>query len=166
VILGALAVGLALGLALYPEAELETLTQLVRLIGLAGGALMIAGMVVGSPWVVGWATVVLLFQYGLSLIARPAADLWAPLYAAGLLLMVEAGYASLERRARIAGLSGALGREAGRLTALGVAAAALSALVLALASVPVAYGLLVQVAGVGAAAAVLTTMVLLVRRRA
>jgi hypothetical protein len=161
-----LAVGLAFGLALYPEAELETLTQLVRLIGVAGAALMIAGMVVGAPWVVGWATVILLFQYGSSLVARPAVDLWAPLYAAGLLLMIEAAYASLERRARITGLSNLLGRQAGRLVALGLAAAALSALVLALASIPVAYGLLVQVAGVGAAAAVLTTLILLVRQRA
>jgi len=144
----------------------ETLTQLVRLIGVTGAVLMIAGMVGGAPWVVGWATVVLLFQYGLSLVARPAADLSAPLYASGLLLMVEAAYASLERRARIAGLSGRLGREAGRLVALGLAAAALSALVLAVASVPVAYGLLVQVAGVGAAGAALTTLILLVRRRA
>jgi hypothetical protein len=147
-------------------AELANISQLVRLVGIAGAALMVAAMTVGVPWVIGWATVVLVVQYGLSLIARPSVDLWVPLYAAALFLMVESAYASLERRARMVGLSGRLRRESGRLLALGLAAAVLAALVLALASVPVAYGVLVQVAGVGAAAAVLTTLILLVRQRA
>lgn len=127
---------------------------------------MIAAMTVGVPWVIGWSAVVLVVQYGLSLIAHPSVDVWVPLYAAALFLMVESAYASLERRARMAGMFGRLRREWGQLLAQGVAAAALSALVLALASVPVAYGFLVQVAGAGAAAAVLTTLILLVRQRA
>ncbi len=164
--LAVLAVGLAVWLSSYPLAELEAISRLVRLIGVAGVALMVAAMVIGVPWVVGWATVTLVAEYGLSLIARNSVDLWAPLYAAALFLMVESAYASLEGRARIAGLSGRLRREIGRLLGLGLGAAALAALVLALASVPVAYGLLVQVAGVGAAAAVLTTLIFLVKQRA
>jgi hypothetical protein len=160
------AVGLAVGLALYPEAELEAIGQLVRIIGLAGVALMASAMVTGAPWVVGWATVALLTEYGLSLVSRPTIDLRSPFYAAVLLLMVESAYASLERRAWIAGLTVRLTREVGRLAAFGLSAALLAALVLVLASVPVAYGILVQVAGVAAATAVLATLVLLVRRRA
>ena len=160
------AVGLAVGLSSYPVADLEAISQLVRLIGVAGVALMAAAMVFGVPWLVGWATVTLVTEYALSLLAHPSIDVRAPLYAGALFLMVESAYAALERRARIAGPSGRLGREMSRLLALGSAAAAVAALVLVLASIPVAYGLLVQVAGVGAAAAVLTTLILLVRQRA
>jgi hypothetical protein len=139
---------------------------LVRLIGIFGVALMISAMVTGAAWVVGWAAVVLVVEYGLSLISRGSSDPWVPLYAAGLLLMVESAYASLERRARIPGISGRFGRETFRMLSLAGAAAGVSAIVLALASVPVAYGLLIQVAGVGAAAAILTSLILLVRQRA
>ena len=160
-----MAIGLATGLSLYPGAELSAISQLVRLIGVAGAALMILAMVAGASWVVGWATVMLLVAYGLSLVTRPAVDPGAPLYAAALFLMVESAYGSLERRGRIAGLTGLLTREIGRLMLFGLTALVLAALVLALASVPVAPGFLVQVAAVGAATAVLTTLVLLVRRR-
>jgi hypothetical protein len=160
------AVGLSVALSISPQAELETIRQLVRLIGISGAALMISAMVTGAAWVVGWATVMLFVQYALSLISRTSSDTWAPLYAVGLVLMVESAYASLERRARIPGVSGRFGREVIRLLVLGVAAGGLTAGVLALASLPVEYGLLVQVAGVGAAAAVLTTLILLVRQRA
>ncbi|MDH5616543.1 MAG: hypothetical protein OEY62_08395 [Acidimicrobiia bacterium] len=160
------AVGLAVGLSSYPVADLDATNQLVRLIGVAGVVLMVAAMVIGVPWLVGWATVTLVTEYAFSLLARPSVDVWASLYAAALFLMVESAYATLERRARIAGPSGEVGREMSRLLVVGSAAVAVAALVLALASIPVAYGLLVQVAGVGAAAAVLTTLILLVRQRA
>lgn len=160
------AISLAAGLALYPEAGLETIGRLVRIIGLAGLALMISTMITGAPWLVGWATAVLLTDYGLSLVGRAAIDGRAPVYAAALFLMVEAAYASLERRARIAGRSGRLRSEVGRLAGLALGAFALATLVLILASVPVAFGVLVQVAGAAAAAAVLATLVLLVRQRA
>jgi hypothetical protein len=160
------AVGLAIGLSVYPESELEGISQLGRLAGLTGVALMIVALVRGVPRVVGWAAVILLAQYGLSLVSRAAVDPLAPVYAATLLLMVETAYSSLEWRARLAGPSGTPIQAVGRLLALGLAGLGLAALVLALASVPLAYGLLVQVAGVGAAAAVLTTLITLVRRRA
>ena len=153
-------------LSVYPEAELEGIRRLGAMVGLTGVALMIAALVIGVPRVVGWSAVMLLAQYGLSLVSRGGVDPLAPVYAAALFLMVETAYASLERRAQIAGLSGMLPREVGRFLALGLASLGLAALVLALASVPVAYGFLVQVAGVGAAAAVLTTLIMLVRRRA
>ena len=155
-----------MGLSVYPNAELDNIRQLVRLIGAAGLALMIAAIVVGVRWAVGWATVVLVVGYGLSLIGRPTIDLWAPVYAAGLLVMIESAYASLNRRIPTNRSSGVLTRELGRLLALGLGAAAIGVVVMAMSSAPVAYGLLVQVAGVGAAAAVLTTLILLVRQRA
>ncbi len=160
------AVGLATGLALYPRAELEPISRLVQSIGLVGAIFMISAMVTGAPWVVGWATATLVTGYGLSLVARPAVDPLAPVYAAALFLMVEAAYAALERRARMAGLSGRALREGGRMMVFGLGAFAIAALVLTLASVPVAYGLLMQVSGVAAAAAVLATLVLLIRQRA
>lgn len=155
-----------MALSLYPETDSETIGRVVQLVGVVGAALMISAMVVGAPWVVGWAAAALVIQYGLSLLARPVVDPWAPAYAALLFLTVESAYASLERRAKMAGLVGMLGREAGRLVVLSVAALAVAAVVLTLASIPVAHGILVQVAGVGAATTVLTSLVLLVRRRA
>lgn len=160
------AAGLAWGLAVYPEAGVEELARLVQAIGLFGLLLMIMAMVTGAPWLVGWATATLLTDYGLSLIGKAAIDVLAPVYAAALYLMVEAAYASLERRARIAGRSGRVLHEAGRLLILTVTAGSLAALVLVLASVPVAHGILIQVAGGAAAAAVLATLTLLVRQRA
>lgn len=150
---------------MYPTAHLDNLRQIVRLIAAAGLALMIAAMVVGVQWAVGWATVLMVAAYGLSLAGMPTVDRTAPVYAAFILLMVEMAYASLERRAGVMSVRGAGTRELSKLVALGLVAAFVAAFVLAVASAPVAYGLLVQVAGVGAAAAVLMTLVLLVRQR-
>ncbi len=157
---------MAFGLSVYPNAELDNIRQLVRLIGAAGLALMIAALVLGVRWAVGWATVVMVVGYGLSLIGRATVDLWAPAYAAGLLVMIESAYASLNGRLPTNTSRRVLKRDLGRLLALGLGGASIAVLVLALSSAPVAYGLLVQVAGVGAAAAVLTTLILLVRQRA
>jgi hypothetical protein len=153
-------------LAFYPEAELEAIGRLVRVAGLVGVALMISAMITGAPWLVGWATAALLTEYGLSLVDLPVIDRRAPLYAAVLFLMVEMAYASLERRAGVAGFPGGLVSEVARLVVFGLGAFGLTALVLLLASVPLAHGILIQVAGVAAAAAVLATLILLVRQRA
>ena len=151
---------------MYPEAGLEEIGRLVQAIGLFGLILMIVAMVTGAPWLVGWASATLFTEYGFSLVGRAGFDSLAPVYAAALFLMVEAAYASLERRARIAGRSGRVSSEIGRLLVFAATAGLLSAFVLVLASVPVAYGILVQVAGGAAAAAVLATLTLLVRQRA
>lgn len=151
---------------MYPEAGFVEIGRLVRAIGLFGLMLMILAMTTGAPWLVGWATATLLTDYGLSLVGRVAIDSRAPVYAAALFLMVEAAYASLERRARIAGRSGRVLNEVGRLLVFAVTAGSLAGLVLVLASVPVVHGILVQVAGGAAATAVLATLMLLVRQRA
>lgn len=127
---------------------------------------MTAAVVIGAPRAVGWAAVMLLVQYGTSLVSREGVDPGAPVYAAVLYLTVELAHASVERRNRIPGPSVLPLREVGRLPVLGVAAWGIAGLVVALASLPVEYGLLVQVAGVGAAAALLTTLIMLVRGRA
>lgn len=153
-------------MAFYPEAELEAIDRLVRVAGLIGVALMISAMITGAPWLVGWATTVLLTEYGMSLVELPVIDRRAPLHAAVLFLMVEMAYASLERRAGVGGFPGGPVSEVARLAVFGLAAFGLTALVLLLASVPLAHGILIQVAGVAAAAAVLATLILLVRQRA
>ncbi len=160
-----LAVALALGLSLFPQADLEVIRRLVGLIGIAGVVSMISAVAVGVPWLIGWGSVLLLGQYGLSLAGGAPIDSRAPWYAAGLLLMVESAYASLEQRAKVSGLSGNLPRDVGRWAVFGLGGLCVAALVMWLASVPVTYGILVQVAGVGAATALLTTLVVLVRRR-
>ncbi len=134
--------------------------------GLAGVVLIIAALVIGAPRTVGWAAAMLLVQYGISLVSRDGVDPGAPVYAAVLLLTVEMAYASLERRRRIPGPSGMRLRGLGRLPVLAVVGWAMAALVVVLASLPVEYGLLVQVAGIGAAAAVVTTLIMLIRARA
>lgn len=116
-------------------------------------------------WLVGWSAVVLTVAYGLALIGRPDVDVLVPLYAAALVLMIESAHGSIDRRRRRNDVHPSGPREWGRMLTLGVTAALAALLILALSSVPVAYGLLVQVAGVGAAAAVLTTLILLVRQR-
>lgn len=127
---------------------------------------MAFAMVLSSSWLVGWAAILLVVGYGFSLVGADTVDLRAALVAAAVYLMVEAAYVSLERRRRLVGPGGFALREVLRVGVLTAASFVLAAVILALVSVPIAYGILVQVAGVGAAAAVLATLVLLVRQRA
>ena len=69
-VLGLLAVGLAYGLSGYPETELGEIRRLGQLVGVAGVVLMTAAVVIGAPRAVGWAAVMLLVQYGTSLVSR------------------------------------------------------------------------------------------------
>lgn len=160
-----IATAVAAGLAVYPVAELAVLARLVRLIGWFGAGLMAAAMLAGTAWVVSWAAVVLLVQYGLALVNAPALDPWAPAVGAGLFLMVESAYLSLERRERLTGRRGLVLPETARVAGLALAAVAVGALVLAAASLRVTDGIVVQIAGIGAVAAALAALVLLVRRR-
>lgn len=164
-ILAVLAVGLAFGLSRHPVAELPAIGLLVQVLGISGVAALAVALLLGLRWMIAWGSVILLIQYGVSLITSPTIDPWAPAYAAGLFLMTDAAYTSLERRAQLAGPSGFLVQEVGRIVVLTSGAAAASAVVLALVRLPVRQGILVQTAGIGAAAAVLTTLILLVRRR-
>ncbi len=152
-------------LSLYPAAEQELLGRLVRLIGVGGALLMVAAMVLGTSRMVSWAAVVLVVQYGVSLIPAPSVDRWAPLFAAGVFLMTESAYFSLEQRGRLPGPRSPAFRELLRVFGITAVVIGAGTGVLALASLPVPSGLLVQAAGVGAAAAALTTLTLLVRRR-
>ena len=127
---------------------------------------MVFAMVLSSSWLVGWSAILLVVGYGVSLVGAESTDPRAALVAAAVYLMVESAFVSLERRFRLIGPGGFVLRETGRVIMLTAASLVLSALILALVSVPIAYGILVQVAGVGAAAAALGTLILLVRQKA
>lgn len=163
--LAAVAIAIAAALALYPTSDINNIGPLVRLVGVAGLALMIGAVVAGARWLVGWAAVVLVVAYGLSLIGRPSIDGGVPVYAAALLLTIESAYSAIERRTGLTASRGSASREFGRLAMSAMAAGTITLVVLLLASTPVSYGLLVQVSGVGAVGAVLTTLIVLVRQR-
>ena len=93
-------------------------------------------------------------------------DGYASIFAAGLVVTAELAYWSLEERARIETESGEMARRLAVVALLGVASALVAEALLALAGVVRANGLPVDLLGTGAAAAVLLTVVVLVRRRA
>lgn len=159
------AVTAATTLAIYPTSDINNIGPLVRLIGLVGLALMVMSIFVGARWLVGWAAVILLVAYALSLIGRSSVDAWVPVYAAVMMLMIDTAYSSIERRTGMAGAGGPTFWQIGRLVVNAIAAGAATLLVLLLGSTPVSYGLLVQIAAVGAVGAVLTTLIVLVRQR-
>jgi hypothetical protein len=102
-------------------------------------------------------------QYGLMLLVRDGAiDAFTPAYSAGLLLLAELAYWSLEPD--VPGERGLAARRAGLVAAATLAAAGIGAVVLSISELAAEGGLLLEAAGVVAATAVLVLVVLLARR--
>lgn len=105
--------------------------------------------------------------YALHLAADDAGlDARAPALAAGLLLVAELGYWSLEERDRLRADEGEDLRRLGFVAMLGLAGLVLGAVLLAAADLAHTGGLVVDLAGAGAAVAALLVVVLYARRPA
>jgi hypothetical protein len=135
--------------------------------GLASVAFGVAGIVLGVGGVVGgWggllamSATAFLVQVAVALDSTESPAWWTVGWAALLFIFLDAGAGLVERRDR---LPGASGRQAPRAFGLAVCVAAVVALVEAVAQVPLERGVLVQAAGLGAAATLLLTVALVAR---
>ncbi|MHB8618412.1 MAG: hypothetical protein ACYDAG_02395, partial [Chloroflexota bacterium] len=130
--------------------------------GVLAGVVLVASLAV--PWHSGiaWSVGLLGADYLASLyLGATGVDGWAALYGAGLLLVAELGYWSIELRGPWRRDPGVLLRRAGWIVAVAVASASLSAILLLVNVIPLAGSLWLAAAGSGAAvAAVALTAVL------
>jgi cytochrome c oxidase assembly factor CtaG len=123
-------------------------------------------LVVGWPLPIGAALLLLAAQYAAALALLDAAvDAGAPLYAAGLLLVGELSYWSLELRAPGREETRVLARRLVLLAALALVAGALGVSVLALTSASVGGGVVWDSVGIAAAVGVLAIIARLARRQ-
>ena len=156
----------AAGLAVLALAGTEDLVLEVgaRLAALAFVAL-VAGIVLGWSSLLPVALVLLGAPYALHLsVDDVGLDAKAPLFAAGLLLVAELGYWSLEERERTHGDPGAGLRHLGFVAVLALAGLAVGAVLLAVADLARTGGLAIDLLGAAAAAAALLVVVLVARR--
>jgi hypothetical protein len=136
-------------------------------IGAVGLVLLLSSLTGGWPSLLPWAIVLLGAAYASALGVRSEAgvlDGGAPLYGAGLLLVSELGYWSLELRGPGREERRLLVRRATALGALTLASVLLGALVLVIATAPLGGGVAWDLVGVVAAAAALALIVRLARR--
>jgi len=129
----------------------------VLIFGVLGFLLAVGGVVAGRIALIALSGSVFLSQAVFALEPGLASAWWMVGYGAALFVFLDIGSGVVERRDR---LPGAFGRQLWRIAALALGAAGISAMVLLLARAPIEHGILVQAAGVGAAA----TLVLAVAR--
>jgi hypothetical protein len=160
---GVATVALATVLALAPLAA--TRAPRTPLAWLGALAVLLAA---GAAWrfvsLASVAVAVLALEYGLSLYhQRAPVDARAPLFAAGLLLLVELAYWSAESHRLVRDDRGVLGFRLGVLAVVALAAVTLGALVLLAAELPLAGPLARLAVGVVAASTVLALIATLSR---
>ncbi len=118
------------------------------------------GLLVDRPGIVAFAVILFSIQLTLSLGAQPGPEWWTVGSAVLMLAFVDSAAGASERRRC---LPGAYGPQLWRLVRLAAAAAVTAGVVLVLSRSPIERGLLVQAAGLGAAAALVLTVALLAR---
>jgi hypothetical protein len=158
-IAGALTAGAALSAGRY--------WALPAALGTLGVALLLLSLAAGWPSLLPWAVVALASAYASGLAVRDdpgVADGGAPLYGAGLLLVAELGYWSLDLRGSGREERRLLLRRAAALAALAFASVVLGAIVLSLTAVELGGGVVLDAVGVAAAAAALVLIVRLAQR--
>jgi hypothetical protein len=121
-------------------------------LGVLGSVVAIGGAIAGQLAVIGAGVVVYLVQAVSALEPGGEFAWWTVGYAVLLFAFLDVGAGVTEYRRR---LPGAVGRQTARIVALSLSVAALAGLVLVVAGVPLERGILVQAAGLGAAAALM-----------
>ncbi|MDF1595545.1 MAG: hypothetical protein P1T08_05545 [Acidimicrobiia bacterium] len=149
----------AVGLAIMPVLVGRSGPAPVAL-GVIGITLGVGGSVAGRVALLAMSATVFLVEVAVALDPSEGAAWWTVGWAALLFVFLDAGAGLVERRDR---LPGALGRQAPRMFGLAVGVAVVAALVLTAAQAPLERGLLVQAAGLGAAATLLLTVGVLAR---
>ena len=137
-----------------PVLSSTRLAVVVAGVGALGVVLVAAAVILRRDGLVALALAALGAAYALSLfLPEGLLDAWAPLVAAGLLLVAELAYWSLELTTPVRAERGIVRRRAALVAAAAVVAAPVGALVLAAATVAVAGGILWDAAGIAAAVA-------------
>jgi hypothetical protein len=160
------ALGLCALLAAYPLVDAGPSRELLAIPGAFAFGLLAACLVAGWPGSVGTALVLLAAQYAaaLAVAAEATVDAAAPLYAAGLLLLAELSYWSLDVRGPGHEETRVVVRRLTTLAVLGVLALVLGAFVVVLTSAPLGGGVLWDSVGVAAAVGILLLVTRLARR--
>jgi hypothetical protein len=162
--LGAATVALATVLALAPLASTRVARTPLAWLG-ALAVLLAAGAAWRFVSLAGAAVAILAVEYGLSLYHQPGPlDARAPLFAAGLLLLLELAYWSAESHRLVRDDHAVLGFRLAVLAVVALAAVALGAVVLLAAELPLAGPVARLGLGVAAASTVLSLIAILSRR--
>ena len=153
----------AAALAAYPAAQDVNLQPLALGLGVLSLALLAAGLAIGSSTTLGWGLAALLAEYAVLFTAEGRSlDELTPVYAAGLLVVAELAFWSIEPRVSTWGEPGLLERRLGFLVSACAGAALVAALVLVLAAAG-GGGVVLDAAGAAAAVGILALIVLLGR---
>lgn len=157
----------AAGLATYPAAQDIRLRELALAFGALGLALLALGLASRWPSALGLALAALGGEYAVLFAAEGGRlDRFVPVYAAGLFLVAELAFWSIERRVPAWSEPSLLERRLAFLVGACVAAASVAALVTVLAAAAGGGGIVLEAVGVAAATASLGVLALLVRRSA
>ena len=151
----------------YPVASAERFPELPLALGGVGFLLLAAALLGAWPSVIPGSLVAPAAAYAAELALRDdgaTVDAAAPLYGAGLLLLAELAYWSVELRGPQREERRLVLRRAGALTGLALGSIILGALVVTITAVPLGGGVVWNAVGVAAAAAALALIVRLVRR--
>jgi hypothetical protein len=152
------------GLVAYPLPSAGRLGGLLAVLGGFGLFSAALGIVVGWPQAITVALLVLVGQYGISLLNREGVDPGAPLVAVGLLLFAELAFASLAAPGQVAFSPAGRRYQALRVLVVVVGAGLVSGVLLLVVGAPLAGGPWMSASGVGAAAGLIALLALLVRR--
>ena len=156
-----------MALAVYPVREGEYLWQPTAAVGGAAVVVLALSLWLGSASGVAWTLALLAGEYALGLRLGDGderVDAAAPFYAAGLLLLAELAYWSLELRVPGREDAGLMVRRLAALGGLALASVALGTFVVAATAVSLSSGLLWDAIGAAAAVATLAFLARLARR--
>jgi hypothetical protein len=143
----------------------DRLGPLVGAFGLAAVLFLVLALVRRSEAVLPWALALAGAEYGVFLVIREESiDGWAPVYGAGLLLVAELAYWSLERRVPGPPREGLTFRRATLVTAGCVGAGGIGGLILAIGELSVQGGLWLEALGVAAAVGSIALLARLARQ--
>jgi hypothetical protein len=156
---------MAAGLAAYPAVQDIRLHWVAVGLGAAGLATLTAGLLVRSGHVLGWGLAALGAEYAVHFAAEGRVfDAVTPVYAAGLILVAELAFWSIESRVAAWSEPGLVERRLAYVAATAVGAAVVAALALVVAAASRGGGLVLEAAGVASAIAVVMLLAVLVRR--
>ena len=142
----------------------DSLAPLVGALGGLAALLLLASVAARSSALLPWAVAAAGAEYATFLVVRETTvDAAAPLYAAGLLVVAELAYWSLERGVPSDG-DALVGRRLSLVAAVALAAGGIGGMVLTIAELSVSGGLALELLGVAAAVGVLAIVGALARR--
>jgi hypothetical protein len=138
---------------------------LVGAVGLGAVLLLVVALVARSAGLLPWALVLAGAEYAVFLVIRESSiDGWAPVYGAGLLLVAELAYWSMDERVPGAPKEGLTVRRATLLFASCVAAGGVGGLILAMGELSVRGGLWLEALGIAAAVGTIALLARLARQ--